>query len=240
MYRCAIAAFLLLLPFSASSAVSGPVIHFDTTIVDCGTVIEGKTDKLDATFIVRNTGDQVLKLEKVRPGCGCTVVRFDSLVEPGKSSEIRSQVKITGYRAGSLSKSITVTSNAENETTVRLIINARIQAIIGLSERYIQLSAPDTATPKTLFLNSRKKDLAVSAVSFTSNDKTGAAAWESALKLNLRFTFTPLDSSTADGSRVFRLDIYPPAAKISAPGAFTVTTNHNDKKEIVLQGKIGT
>ena len=238
MYRSSITAFFFL-AISTSSAVSGPKITFDSNVFDCGTFIEGKTDVLDATFIVRNTGDEVLKLESVRPGCGCTVVKFDSLVDPGKSAEIRSQVKIKGYRAGSISKGITVTSNAENTSVVRLTIKATIQAVIGLSAQYLQLTGPDTTTPGSIFLNSLKKDLAVAAVSFDSDDNTGAAAWEKAMKLHLRFAFTPLDSTTSAGNRIFRLDVYPPAAKITASGRFIVTTNHGDQKEIVLQGKIG-
>ena len=92
-----------------------PQIEFDSKTYNCGTVIEGKIEKITAVFVVKNTGDAVLKLESVRPSCGCTVVKFDSLIQPGKSTKIESVVNIQGQRSGQLSKSITVTSNAENE-----------------------------------------------------------------------------------------------------------------------------
>lgn len=147
----------LILSLLASSVFSGPKIEFDTKSFDCGKVIEGKTDKLDAAFIVKNTGDAVLKLESVRPGCGCTVVNYDSLLQPGKTAKIESQVRINEYRAGPLFKSITVTSNAENEQTIHLTIKATIQAIIGISEDYIDLLASDTTPKKQSFSLQRKK-----------------------------------------------------------------------------------
>jgi hypothetical protein len=223
-----------------SSSISGPQIQFDTKTFDCGTVIEGKTDKLNARFVVKNTGDSVLKLENVKPSCGCTVVKYDTLIQPGKSAKIESQVRIKGYRPGTLSKRVTVTSNAKNESTVRLTITAKIQAIVGVSKNYINLAAIDTSKPETLFLTSTKKDLAVSAVSFTSHDKKGAAAWESELKMNIQFTFSPVDSTTDDGSRVFRLDLFPPATADTLSGKFSITTNHADKKIIEIHGKIKT
>lgn len=111
-------AFVILASFVSHAA---PRIAFDSKIFDCGIVVEGKTEKINAVFVVKNTGDAALKLEKVRPGCGCTVVKYDSLIQPGKSTKIESAVNIKGYRSGPISKSITVTSNAENEPTVRLV-----------------------------------------------------------------------------------------------------------------------
>jgi hypothetical protein len=141
-------------PLLVTSVFAGPKIEFDTKTFDCGSVTEGKTDKLDATFIVKNTGDTVLKLESVKPGCGCTVVKYDSLIEPGTSAKIEAQVRIKGYSSGPLSKGITVTSNAQNEQTVRLTIKASIKALVGISESFIDLATPDTSALKKIFLTS--------------------------------------------------------------------------------------
>ncbi len=230
-------------PFSLflliSKSFPGPRIEFDAKTINCGTILEDKTEKIDAKFIVRNTGDSPLKIESVRPGCGCTVVKFDSVIEPGKISKIESQVRVKGFRAGPLSKSITVISNAENENEVRLTINATIKSIIGASEGYINLASPDTSSPRTIFLTSLKKDLSISSVSFVVDENNGAAVWEGNIKIPIRFDFHLMDSITTDSSRVYKLNLYPPAFKKASEGTLTVTTNHKDKKELSLRGRIG-
>lgn len=236
--RCFSSIIFIAVHLVVSSSFSSPEIQFDTKTFDCGTVKEGKTDKLSAVFIVTNTGDSVLKLERVRPSCGCTVVKYDSLVQPGKSVKIESKVRIKGYRPGSLSKSITVTSNAKNEPVVRLKINAEIKAIIGISRQYVELSVSDSVASDTIFLTSMKKDLKVSDVTFTSNEKKGAAAWEENYKTDIKFKFSSMDSLSSDSSNVFRLELFAPEASNASSGRFTISTNHSDKKEIVLTGKI--
>jgi hypothetical protein len=110
-----------------------------------------------------------LKLENVRPGCGCTLVKYDTLVQPGKTAKIESQVNIKGYRSGAISKFITVTSNAENEPTVRLTIEATVQAIIDISESYLNLTASEEKVSRTIYLAAKKADLQVLRVSLKSD-----------------------------------------------------------------------
>jgi hypothetical protein len=230
----------LMLPFCASVifAASGPKIEFDVKAFQCGTIIEGKTEKLNAVFNVKNTGDALLKLESVRPGCGCTVVKYDSLIQPGKTAKIEAQVNIKGYRSGSITKSITVTSNAEKDHVVQLTIEATIKSAVDISGTYINLIASDGSTPRTMYLTSKKPDLKVLAISFKSRDDSGAPLWLSGQANPVKFTCAPLDSTTADGSRVFKLDIYPPSIAKAVTGDFTITTNHPEKPEINLPGTI--
>jgi hypothetical protein len=142
-------------------------------------VVEGKADKLHASFSVKNTGDALLKLTNVKPGCGCTIVRYDSLVEPGKTVKITSDVNISGHRGGTISKYITVTSNAENKPSVRLTIEALIQAPIDVSSSYLSLDSKTATTPLSIFLSSKKRDLKVSAVTFKAAANAGSPEWQS-------------------------------------------------------------
>ncbi len=59
------AAALLIMSISAFSA---PQIEVDSADFDVGSIKEGAKEKVSHTFIVRNTGDEPLKIEKVRPG----------------------------------------------------------------------------------------------------------------------------------------------------------------------------
>ncbi len=226
-----------ILSIIASSLFAGPKIEVEPKTFNCGTVLEGKVEKVDAVFIVKNTGDAPLKLETVRPGCGCTVVKFDSLVPPGKSIKLESQVNIKGYRSGNISKGITVNSNAENEPLVRLTITLKIKAAIGMSDTYLGLDSSNINSPKVLFLSSQKKNLMISDVSFKPNkDGSSGAAWQNS-PLTLKHKWIPTDSIDVDSNHVFRLEIY--SSKKGKPmfGEFILKTNHLDKPEIVLTGR---
>lgn len=228
----------MILFFSLSSIVfGGPKIEFDTKTYDCGTVWEGKTDKINAVFIVKNTGDSILKLESVRPGCGCTVVKFDSTIQPGSSSKIESEVNIKGYRAGPVSKGITVTSNATNDKTARLTIKVNIKAIIGTSEGYIELEN-DTTKLKKITLTSLKKDLRISSVKFVSDEKEGATAWEQNLQFPIKYNFTPTDSIDTDSNYVFFVQLSPVKIDKSKIGEFVFKTNHKDMPELKIRGRV--
>jgi hypothetical protein len=230
----------LLVSVFFSIPYAAPRIQFDTTTFDCGTVIAGKTDKLNATFVVKNTGDALLRLEKVRPGCGCTVVKYDSLIEPGKSAKIESQVRIKGYHPGQLSKGITVTSNAANTPTVRLKITATIRSLIDISDRYVSLSAGDT-TMKKLFVTSKKNDLKITAVSFgTETDQANQAGgtWQAKMPIPVKFSWAPADSTTADGYHIYQLILSAPDIDTLFNGKFRLTTNHPEMPEIILPGTL--
>ncbi len=231
------ASFLIAL--IASVLFAGPKIDFDTKIFNCGVVYEGKTETLSAVFTVKNTGNALLKIESVRPGCGCTVVKYDSLVQPGKTVKIESQVNIKGYKAGDISKSITVTSNAENEPTSRLTITASIRAFISISDTYINLEPANAKVPASLSLTSRKKDLKVSAVIFKANTSPDVPEWQSGIPLTVKYTWSATDSiRAADSTYSFKLEIFSPAVEKSVSGEIVIKTNHPDKPEIPLSGSI--
>jgi hypothetical protein len=216
---------------------AAPKIEADKTTIDCGTITEGKTDKINAAFTIRNTGDTPLKIENVRPGCGCTVVKFDTLVPMGKSSIIQSTVNIANFHSGPISKYITVSSNASNKPSLQLTITAKINPIIDVSEQSITL-APQK--PVTLILACVKKDLRVTEVVINAQ-QTGASngpAWQTKTPLSVPFKWTATDSTRADGLRVFKLELTAPAVPQQLSGQFVIKTNHPDKQEISLSGTV--
>ena len=56
------------LPVIAAGPAAAPNIEVDDAYHDAGTVMEGSTKKISHTFIVKNTGDDTLIIEKVEPG----------------------------------------------------------------------------------------------------------------------------------------------------------------------------
>jgi lipoprotein-anchoring transpeptidase ErfK/SrfK len=237
-FRSLVPAILL----SGSVLLAAPKIEFDKTTFDCGTVAEGKVEKLNASFTVKNTGDAVLKIDNVRPGCGCTVVKFDTNIAPGKTGLIQSTVNIANYHSGSISKGVTVTSNAANISSQQLTISAFIQGSIDLSETYLTLSSGKPQSAHVLYLASAKKDLVVSDVTFKSSTsglpQTGTA-WQNASAVSIQFKWIPTDSTRAeDKYRIYKLEVGAPAVSQQLMGDFVLKTNHADKREIVLHGSL--
>ena len=233
MFRRAILPSLVV-PLCISSLFAAPKIEFDTKTFTCDTVVEDKTEKLKAVFNVKNTGDAQLKIENVRPGCGCTNVKFDPTIKPGTSAKISAEVNIKGYHAGTISKTLTVTSNAENEKNVRLYINATIVAVVELSDYSLSFGGADTVKTRTVTVASKKHDLNVSEV-YLKQGNTGPAGWQSDVRMPVVFKWHPLDSIRADGARVFKLDLTPPAVTTAIAGEMVVKTNHSEKPELKIQ-----
>ncbi len=59
--------FVILLLFFVSLKAA-PMIKVDSADFDMGTIKEGEHKSIKHTFIIKNTGDSVLKIEKVKPG----------------------------------------------------------------------------------------------------------------------------------------------------------------------------
>ncbi|HMA64200.1 MAG: DUF1573 domain-containing protein, partial [Fibrobacterota bacterium] len=217
---------------SVVAAFAGPKIEFDTKTFNCGVAIEGVTEKIQAAFVIKNTGDSALRLVTVKPGCGCTVVKFDSIIEPGKSTKIEAEVNIKGYHSGPLSKGITVVSNAD-KAPVRLNIEATIQAAIDLSENYLRFDSAGVKS-KVLTLTSLKKDLKISSIVFNVDNVTADA--KKTQKLPITYKFGPSDSTVAEGYQAYKLVIFAPKYSSSIFGTYTIATNHPDRKEILIRG----
>ena len=231
--------FLLAGAFLATQLLAAPKIEFDTKTFQCGTVIEGKTELLNAVFNIKNTGDAVLKLENVRPGCGCTIVKYDTLIQPGKSAKIESTVRIKGYRNGPISKSITVTSNAQNEQSVQLTIKAVIESIIDISESNLFFENSGANHPKKIYLSTKKTDLKISDIEFHSSEKkSDRPDWQATLPLKIQWIAVPKDSVRADGLKVYAFELIAPSVDNSQNGQITIKTNHPEKPEIIIQATI--
>jgi hypothetical protein len=231
--------FFLASAILVSQSLAGPKIQFDKKSFDAGTIIEAQTKVITTVFEVKNTGDAVLKLEKVRPSCPCVSVKFDSVVEPGKTGRIKSFIDTKGFHSGPMSKFIMIASNAKNETTAKLTISGHFQATIDVSERYLSFNTATGKIRDTLYLASKKPDLHVITADFRSYDENqDKSNWQG--EMNLAIAVNPLarDSTRADGYKVFGYELIAPSVKKSQEGLIVIKTNHPDKPEVVIQGNI--
>jgi hypothetical protein len=210
---------------------AAPKIEVDKTTIDCGTVVEWKTDQIKALFTIRNTGDELLKINNVRPGCGCTVVKYDTLVPVGKFGIIQSTVNIAGFHSGPLSKFITVSSNAVNSPSLKLTVTATISPVIDISAQTLSLSA---SKPSTVYLACEKKDLRVYEVVLQVPQAGAAQFWESNAPVTVPFTWTPTDSVRRDGFRVYKLEVKAPGLAGPLSGKLVIKTNNPDKQNATI------
>lgn len=95
-------------------------ISFTEISHDFGTIKEAD-GKVTCTFEFNNTGNEPLVLSNVKASCGCTTPEWTrEPIAPGAKGEIKATYD-PNRRPGKFNKSITITSNSENPTTVLTI-----------------------------------------------------------------------------------------------------------------------
>jgi Protein of unknown function (DUF1573) len=98
--------------------VGGPVMTFEKTEVDYGTIAQG-SDPL-RRFKFKNTGTEPLIIKNARGSCGCTVPSYKKEpIAPGESSDI--EVRYDTQRIGDFQKSVTIDTNEGEQPRVLMI-----------------------------------------------------------------------------------------------------------------------
>lgn len=109
---------------AGAAVAQQPTIHFDKQSHDFGKINEAD-GKVTTVFSFKNEGMSPLVLSNVRASCGCTTPKWTRQpVEPGQTGEITVTYNPNG-RPGNFTKTITVTSNAD-QPTVRLTIRGQV------------------------------------------------------------------------------------------------------------------
>ena len=106
-----------------------PVITFDKTEHDFGTILQG--ERVTYTFHFTNTGNMPLIVSNVKTSCGCTIGDFSRApVEPGKQGAIRATYDSKGHH-GMQTRTLTVVSNTNPNQTV-----LRLKALVKTPDQY--------------------------------------------------------------------------------------------------------
>ena len=154
-------------PGAASAAGPGPRIQFNTENYAAGTNLVG--DPIRYTFIVTNTGNEMLVLSNVIPSCGCTTIgstqpiatsgggtapaasTWTHEIAPGQTGIIPIQIATSNLR-GQIAKTVKVVSNDRTRPNVTLQISAVIWQPIEVSP---QPSAFFTVSPDSTNVNNQ-------------------------------------------------------------------------------------
>ncbi len=95
---------------------NAPIITFETTTIDYGTIEKGS----DGTrfFKFTNTGKSPLKIISVKSTCGCTIPKYPKEeIMPGKSNVIEVKYN-TNTNSPRFSKSVSIYTNATESRTI--------------------------------------------------------------------------------------------------------------------------
>jgi hypothetical protein len=124
--------FVLLFVGSLSSfAQSGkPNLVIDQPVYDAGVVIRTPAP-IEHTFRVKNTGNAELKILEVKPGCGCTVTKFDKVVAPGAEGKIFASVDVAHLK-GPIRKSVFIKTNDPDRPDVTVDIKATVKTLVDV------------------------------------------------------------------------------------------------------------
>ncbi|MEO0249081.1 MAG: DUF1573 domain-containing protein [candidate division WOR-3 bacterium] len=105
-----------------------PALAIEKTEFNAGDVMWG--EKAHYTIILKNVGDAPLEIE-ARPTCGCTVARYDRVIEPGKEGKIEAEMNTAGYR-GQMAKAIEVTTNDPEQPQLSIKLLATITPVVQI------------------------------------------------------------------------------------------------------------
>lgn len=121
--RTLIACLAVMLFATASSQAQE--IKFAQTEMDYGNIEKGADGV--RVFKFTNTGTAPLIIQDAKGSCGCTVPTYPKEpIMPGQSGEI--SVKYDTQRVGGFTKHVTLTTNAQNESTSVLVIKGEVKS----------------------------------------------------------------------------------------------------------------
>ena len=91
---------------------SPPALSLREPNYDWGKTLKGEV--VTHTFVYENTGGSPLRIERVKPACGCTTVDFDKVIAPGQRGQMTLKIDTKRF-SGKLKKTAAIYSNAGRE-----------------------------------------------------------------------------------------------------------------------------
>ncbi|HXU47166.1 MAG TPA: DUF1573 domain-containing protein [Thermoanaerobaculia bacterium] len=119
-------------PATNPAAKKAKAVAIDPTF-DAGVVAKG--DQIVHDFLIKNDGTAALEIQRVEPGCGCTVAQFDKTVAPGATGKVHAVVDTSTF-TGPISKGVTVYTSDSDVPRIQLTIQAKIEPYIQVKPGY--------------------------------------------------------------------------------------------------------
>ncbi len=112
---------------TSNDAEKAPRLTIVEPVKEYGEVPKG--DKLDWSFLVKNTGTSDLQIIAAKPSCGCTVADFDKVIKPGETGKVTAHIDTTAF-TGPIAKTVTLETNDPSSPTSQLTIHAIVKPYV--------------------------------------------------------------------------------------------------------------
>jgi Protein of unknown function (DUF1573) len=212
-------------PEDAPKSDSGtPSIELPKMRIDLGKVYE--RDTYEYNFAVRNKGSANLVID-VKPGCGCTLAKFDSVIAPGGAGNIA--LVVDGHKVdGEFTKQATVLTNDPNYPELTLMVAGSKVPLLTVTP------------PGTIFLQGVYGDPVEQELTLESH--------EEGLDLKVLGVRSDIDDKityevkpgTKKGEYKLRVTKNPTLPTTSEYGSIFVKTNSTRQPEAILQVHVMT
>jgi len=152
--------YLIFLMIAYTGAFPDSIKFITPKVLDFGRVIQG--EEIEGAFKMLITGNKIVEIESIRPGCGCTVVKdLPMTYNPGDTLTIPFTLNTHGFQ-GSVVKPITVSFKNTDIQSEKLNIRATIYQDLCLSKRYLLFRNipidPNIVVSDSLFLVNASED----------------------------------------------------------------------------------
>lgn len=130
---------------------SPPILSIGQDTYDWGEVIQGEV--VQHSFEIKNSGGAPLRVERVRPSCGCTTVDFDKLLEPGAMGKVTLKIETNKF-SGTVRKTADILSNA-GRSSQKLTMKGKIEPAFKMEPKIprMEVVTGSQATPLTITLS---------------------------------------------------------------------------------------
>lgn len=135
--------------------------------------VSPKDSPLKTKVKLKNIGTEKLIISNVKPSCGCTTAPLDKdQLNPGETATIDVTFNV-GSHAGPNSKTIRISSNDPNNSTVIFRLSADVQKALTVTPGYFafnQMKVGEKATSTITIQNTSKKDITLTETARTPSD----------------------------------------------------------------------
>jgi copper(I)-binding protein len=207
-------------PAAATSSTNGvgPKIQFATPIYDFGRVRSGELVKY--TYVFTNTGDRMLMVTAVQPGCHCTTAgEWTRQVEPGQTGNIPIQFDTVGNN-GPVGRQVTVTCNVPNQPSTLLQIRGSVYRVIDFNPPMALLNLPPDGESASM------------VVTITNNTDEPLALSDP--EINNRMFTAQLTTNTPGKSYLLKVSVVPPISAGYVPGQISLRTGWTNPAVVTL------
>lgn len=159
---------VILVLISTSSGHAEPQIKFDCgDTYDWGAVMPAKAP-LSCTVKILNSGDDTLKIKRVKAGCGCTTLQLArKIIPPGEYSNLSLKLSVP-HKSGIVKKGVRIETNIPGNPTTIFKLRANVSLGYEISPNKMRFTATakvDSATDFVVLINKSDMPIIVDSLS---------------------------------------------------------------------------